>query len=49
MLQRENESLKQHKTHMLSLLKEDEERKAQNLDLRSQVDALKQQRAELQQ
>ena len=33
---------------MLGLLKEDEERKAQNLDLHSQVDVLKQQRAELQ-
>ena len=47
-LQREVESLRQHKTHMLGLLKEDEDRKVQNLDLQSQVDALKQQRADLQ-
>ena len=47
-LQREVESLKRHKTHMLGLLKEDDTRKVQILDLRSQVDALKQQRADLQ-
>ena len=44
-LQREVESLKQHKTQMLGLLKEDDIHKVQLLDLRSQVDALKQQRA----
>ena len=47
-LQREVESLRWHKTHMLGPLKEDDDRKVQNLDLRSQVDALKQQRADLQ-
>ena len=47
-LQREVESLKLHKTQMLGLLKEDDSCKVQILDLRSQVDALKQQRAELQ-
>ena len=47
-LQREVESLKRHKTQMLGLLKEDDSRKVQILDLRSQVDALKQQRTELQ-
>ena len=47
-LQREIESLRRHKIHMIGLLKEDEERKVQNIDLRSQVDALKQQRAESQ-
>ena len=47
-LQREVESLKRHKTQMLGLLKEDDSCKVQILDLRSQVDALKQQRAELQ-
>ena len=47
-LQREIESLKRHKTQMLGLLKEDDTRKVQIVDLRSQVDALKQQRAELQ-
>ena len=47
-LQREVESLKRHKTQMLGLLKEDDTRKVQIVDLRSQVDALKQQRAELQ-
>ena len=39
-LQRKIESLKRHKTHMLSLLMEDEECKVQNLDLSSQVEAL---------
>ena len=47
-LQREIESLKRHKTQMLGLLKEDDTRKVQIVDLQSQVDALKQQRAELQ-
>ena len=47
-LQREIESLKRHKTQMLGLLKEDDTCKVQIVDLRSQVDALKQQRAELQ-
>ena len=47
-LQCEVESLKRHKTEMLGLLKEDDTRKVQILDLQSQVDALKQQRAELQ-
>ena len=47
-LQQEDESLRQHKTNMLGLLKEDDDRKIQNLDLRSQVDVLKQQRADLQ-
>ena len=47
-LQREIESLKWHKTQMLGLLKEDDTRKVQIVDLQSQVDALKQQRAELQ-
>ena len=47
-LQCEIESLKRHKTQMLGLLKEDDTRKVQIMDLRSQVDALKQQRAELQ-
>ena len=32
MLQRKNKSLKWHKAHILGLLKEDEERKAQNLE-----------------
>ena len=41
-LQREIESLRRHKTHMLGLLKEDKERKVQNLDLYSQVELLKQ-------
>ena len=40
-LQREVESLRQHKTNMLGLLKEDDDCKVQNLDLQSQVDALK--------
>ena len=48
MLQREIENLRRYKIHILGLLKEDEEHKAQNLDLRSQVDAMKQERAELQ-
>ena len=47
-LQHEVESVKRHKTQMLGLLKEDDTRKVQIMDLRSQVDALKQQRAELQ-
>ena len=47
-MQREIESLKRHKTQMLGLLKEDNACKVQIVDLRSQVDALKQQRAELQ-
>ena len=47
-LQCEIESLKRHKTQMLGLLKEDDTRKVQIVDLRSQVDALKQQRVELQ-
>ena len=47
-LQCEVESLKRHKTQMLGLLKEDDTRKVQIVDLQSQVDALKQQRAELQ-
>ena len=47
-LQREIESLKRHKTQMLGLLKEEDTCKVQIVDLRSQVDALKQQRAELQ-
>ena len=47
-LQCEVESLKQHKTQILGLLKEDDTRKVQIVDLRSQVDALKQQRAKLQ-
>ena len=46
-LQREVESLKWQKTQMLGLLKEDDTCKVQILDLRSQVDALKQQRADL--
>ena len=46
-LQCEVESLGWHKTHMLGLLKEDDARKVQNLDQRSQVDGLKQQRANL--
>ena len=41
-LQREIESLKRHKTQMLGLLKEDDTRKVQIVDLRNQVDALKQ-------
>ena len=47
-LQREVESLKRYKTKTLGLLKEEDTRKVQILDLQSQVDALKQQRAELQ-
>ena len=47
-LQREIESLKRHKTQMLGLLKEDDTHRVQIVDLRSQVDGLKQQRAELQ-
>ena len=47
-LQREIESLKRHKTQMLGLLKEEDTYKVQIVDLRSQIDALKQQRAELQ-
>ena len=45
-LQREVESLRRHKTNILGLLKEDDVCKVQNLDLRSQVDALKQQRVD---
>ena len=41
-LQREVESLKRYKTKTLGLLKEEDTRKVQILDLRSQVDALKQ-------
>ena len=47
-LQHELESLKRYKTKTLGLLKEEDTRKVQILDLQSQVDALKKQRAELQ-
>ena len=47
-LQREIEGLKRQKAQMQGRLKEEDTRKVQILDLRSQVDALKQQRAELQ-
>ena len=47
-LQHEVESLRRHKTNMLGVLKEDDARKVQNLDLQSQIDALKQHRADLQ-
>ena len=47
-LQHEIEGLKRQKVQMQGRLKEEDTRKVQILDLRSQVDALKQQRAELQ-
>ena len=47
-LQREIEGLKRQKAQMQGRLKEDDTRKVQIPDLQSQVDALKQQRAELQ-
>ena len=47
-LQMENDSLKRHKEHVLALLKGDEDRKAQNQNLQSQVEELLSEKAELQ-
>ena len=48
MQQRENDSLKQHKEHVLALLKGNEDRKVQNQNLQSQVEELLSEKAELQ-
>ena len=48
MLQMENDSLKRHKAHVLALLKGDEDHKAHNQILQSQVEELLSEKAELQ-
>ena len=42
MINRENETLMRYKAHKLSLFKDDKDHKAQNLELQSQIEKMKQ-------